>query len=222
MTPLAVLDYDGYDWQSVTDDIQWRPTRFPASLGQRSTVNIHEEQALVLAAQRGDEQAVGELYDAYVDRIYRYIYCRVSTPEIAQDLTSEVFLRMVEGLPGYQYRELPLIAWLYRIAHARIIDHYRRSRHTANDEDIEALNLGTESDFDSALMTKYHQQQVRAALGLLTDEQQQVIILRFVEGHSLQKTAELLGKTIGAIKVMQHRALQSLNRVLTEQGVVYE
>jgi RNA polymerase sigma-70 factor (ECF subfamily) len=185
-------------------------------------VNTHEEQALVLAAQRGDEQAFGELYDAYVDRIYRYIYYRVSTPEIAQDLTSEVFLRMVEGLPGYQYRELPLLAWLYRIAHARIVDHYRRSRRRANDEDIEALNLGTETDLDGAMMTRYHQQEVRNALSLLTDEQQQVIVLRFIEGHGLQKTADLLGKTIGAVKVMQHRALQSLNRVLAQRGVVYE
>jgi RNA polymerase sigma-70 factor (ECF subfamily) len=185
-------------------------------------VNTHEEQVLVLAAQRGDEQAFGELYDAYVDRIYRYIYYRVSTPEIAQDLTSEVFLRMVEGLPGYQYRQLPLLAWLYRIAHSRIVDHYRRSRHRANDEDIEALNLGTETDLDGAMMTSYHQQEVRNALSLLTDEQQQVIVLRFIEGHSLQKTADLLGKTIGAVKVMQHRALQSLNRVLAQRGVVYE
>jgi RNA polymerase sigma-70 factor (ECF subfamily) len=185
-------------------------------------VNTHEEQALVLAAQRGDEQAFGELYDAYVDRIYRYIYYRVSTPEIAQDLTSEVFLRMVEGLPTYQYRELPLLAWLYRIAHARIVDHYRRSRHRVDDEDIETLNLSTETDLDSAMMTRYHQQEVRNALSLLTDEQQQVIVLRFIEGHSLQKTADLLGKTIGAVKVMQHRALQSLNRVLAQRGVVYE
>ncbi len=198
-------------------------SQFRFTLGQRrSTVNIHEEQALVLAAQQGDEQAFGELYDAYVDRIYRYIYYRVDTPDVAQDLTSEVFLRVVEGLPGYQYRELPLLAWIYRIAHARIIDHYRRERRSTSDDDIEQLNLGTESDFDGALMTKYHQEQVREALSLLTDDQQQVIALRFIEGHSLQKTADLLGKTVGAVKVMQHRALQSLGRVLTQQGLVYE
>ncbi len=185
-------------------------------------MDIREEQKLIYAAQHGDEQAFGELYDAYVDRVYRYIYYRVSTPEIAQDLTSEVFLRVVEGLRGYQHREIPFMAWLYRIASARIIDHYRQNNRVKNEQNIETVNLAMESDMDGALMSKYHQQQVREALGLLTDEQQQVIVLRFIEGHSLQKTADLLGKTIGAVKVMQHRALQALSRALTRKGIVYE
>lgn len=185
-------------------------------------MDISEERALILAAQRGDERAFGELYDAYVDRVYRYIYYRVNTPEIAQDLTSEVFLRVVEGLRGYEHRQIPFMAWLYRIASARIIDHYRQNNRVKNEQNIEKVNLAVESDMDGALMTKYHQQQVREALNMLTDEQQQVIVLRFIEGHSLQKTANLLGKPIGAVKVMQHRALQSLSRALTRKGVVYE
>lgn len=89
------------------------------------------EQALIRAAQRGDQNAFAALYRAYVDKIYRYIFFRVESTQTAEDLTAEVFLRMVEGLPNYEDRNTPLLVWLYRIAHARVIDHYRRYRRTA-------------------------------------------------------------------------------------------
>ena len=180
------------------------------------------EQKLILAAQRGDEQAFGELYNAYVHDIYRYVLYRVGNSELAQDLTAEVFLRVVEGLSGYQNRQLPLLAWLYRIAYARLIDHYRDTNRLAKHQSIETMDLSLDDDLDGVLMTSYHQETVRNALRMLTPEQQQVVQLRFMEGYSLQKTAESLGKTIGAVKVLQHRALESLSRVLNKRGVVYE
>ncbi len=96
---------------------------------------------LIRAAQRGDEQAFGELYNAYVHDIYRYILYRVGHSETAQDLTAEVFLRVVEGLIRYQDRQIPLLAWLYRIAHARVIDYYRHMRRTGEPEDIDTVEL---------------------------------------------------------------------------------
>jgi RNA polymerase sigma-70 factor, ECF subfamily len=183
-------------------------------------VDRKQEQQLISAAQRGDEQAFGSLYDAYADKIYRYIAYRVNDNDTAQDLTSEVFLRVVEALPSYQDREIPFLAWLYRIAHARVIDHYRRSQRTGVTQNIDDVELSTEDDIDTDLMASYHQEQVRRALLTLTDEQQQVILFRFVEGYDLRQTSEILGKTVGAIKVMQHRAIQALNRALKQQGIM--
>jgi RNA polymerase sigma-70 factor, ECF subfamily len=189
--------------------------------GQRS-VELKREQGLIRAAQNGSEQALGEIYDAYVDKIYRYLLYRVDCAETAQDLTAEVFLRVVEGLGGYQDRDVPVLAWLYRIAYARLIDYYRDTNRIGKQQSIETIDVSQDDDLDGVLMSAYHQETVREALRLLTAEQQQVVQLRFMEGYSLQQTADALGKTIGAVKVLQHRALEALSRVLNKRGVVYE
>jgi RNA polymerase sigma-70 factor, ECF subfamily len=181
-------------------------------------MDTKQEQQLIRAAQQGDESAFRELYDAYADLIYRYLSYRVNQAEVAQDLTSEVFLRMVEGLPAYEDRGLPFGAWLYRIAHARLVDYYQQCKRSGESQDIETVELSTDDDLDGALMTEYRRKKVRAALHHLTDEQQHVIILRFLEGKNLQETAEIMNKTLGAIKVVQFRALQALSRVLENEG----
>lgn len=176
------------------------------------------EQALIRAAQGGDSRAFAALYRAYVDKIYRYIYYRVDSPDTAEDLTSDVFTRMIEGLPTYQDRSTPLLVWLYRIAHARVVDFYRRSKRASQQEDIEAVELGIEPDLDAPLISEYRSDQLQAALHTLTDGQRQVIVLRFIEGYNLETTARLLNKTVDAIKAMQYRALQSLAQALARQG----
>jgi RNA polymerase sigma-70 factor (ECF subfamily) len=181
-------------------------------------VNRQRERTLIQAAQQGDSRAFATLYRANVDKIYRYIYYRVDSVETAEDLTSEVFLRMLEGLPTYQDRAVPLLVWLYRIAHARVIDHYRRSRRTSQNENIEKLELGVDPDLDASLISAYRSDQLQAALLTLTDGQRQVIVLRFIEGYNLENTAKILGKTVDAIKAMQYRALQALGQALNRQG----
>ena len=185
-------------------------------------MDLKRERTLIIAAQSGDETALATLYDAYVDRIYRYIYYRVDNRQTAEDITGEVFLRLVEGLSSYQDREISILAWLYRIAHARLVDHYRRVNRAGDAQDIDTLSLASDDDMDSMLMSNYRQEQVRHALKTLTEEQQQVIVMRFIEGLSLQETADLLGKTLGSVKVMQHRALSSLSRALAKKGIVSE
>jgi RNA polymerase sigma-70 factor, ECF subfamily len=185
-------------------------------------VELKQEHQLIQAAQRGNEQALGRLYDTHVDRIYRYVLYRVSDPQLAEDLTADVFLRVVEGLPGYRTSDVPFLAWLYRIAHARIVDHYRQVSRRGQHQDIDKSNLRIEDDLDGVLVAAYYQEKVREAMGLLTAEQQQVIHARFIEGYNLQQAADALGKTVGAIKVMQHRALEALSRALTKQGIDYE
>jgi RNA polymerase sigma-70 factor (ECF subfamily) len=181
-------------------------------------VERKREQSLIKAAQAGDKKAFAALYRAYVDKIYRYIYFRVESAETAEDLTADVFTRMIEGLPTYEDRSSPLLVWLYRIAHARVVDHYRRSRHASAQEDIDSLELGVEPDLDAPLVSSYQSDHIRAALATLTDGQRQVIILRFMEGYNLEGTARLLNKTVDAIKAMQYRALQALAQALQRQG----
>jgi RNA polymerase sigma-70 factor, ECF subfamily len=184
----------------------------------RRAVDPKTEQKLIQAAQRGDEQAFGELYNAYVHDIYRYIFYRVGHAELAQDLTAEVFLRAVEGLVRFQDRQVPLLAWLYRIAHARVVDHYRHAQRVGQEDDIESVDLTVDEDLDSDLMITYQQQQIRAAIYKLPTDQQQVIVLRFIEGYNIQQTADALGKTPGAVKMIQRRALQAMNMELSRQG----
>src|SRR5438094_1858745 len=166
--------------------------RLPASLHKATTVDRKREQALIDASQQGDAEAFTELYYAHVDQVYRYIYYRVEGDAVAEDLTADVFVRALEGLPTYEVRSVPLLAWLYRIAHARVIDYYRRSRQTKQQEDIEAIDVSVEYDLDGALMAAHRKDVVQAAIRTLNEDQQQVLILRFIEGHSLEATAELL------------------------------
>ncbi len=177
------------------------------------------EQKLIRDAQRGNEQAFAELYNAYVHDIYRYILYRVGSTEVAQDLTAEVFLRVVEGLVRYQDRQIPLLAWLYRIAHARVIDHYRRAKRAGQEEDIDSVEISADPDLDADLMLNFQQQRIREAIRKLPSDQQQVILLRFIEGYNIQMTADVLGKSIGAVKMIQRRALQAMNLELSRQGM---
>jgi RNA polymerase sigma-70 factor (ECF subfamily) len=185
-----------------------------------SKLDSKREQKLIRAAQRGNEQAFGELYNAYVQHVYRYVLYRINNMETAQDLTADVFLRAVEGLARYQDRQVPFLAWLYRIAHARVVDHYRRTQRVGTEESIDSVEVKVDEDLDSDLMLNYRQQKLREALNKLPGEQRQVLLLRFIEGYDIQQTADALGKTIGAVKMIQRRALQAMNMELTRQGVI--
>jgi RNA polymerase sigma-70 factor (ECF subfamily) len=171
------------------------------------------EQALVARAQNGDNAAVAQLYELYAPRIFRYLYFRVHERETAEDLTADVFVRMVQALPAYQQRGRPFAAWLFRVAHDRAVDHHRRQQYrrteTLSDQLADDVP-GTESAALGAQM----EQQMMARLRHLTDDQQLVVQLRFIEGCSLEETAAVMEKTLGAVKALQHRALRQLARGL--------
>lgn len=160
-----------------------------------------------------ERAAISALYRRHVQAIYRYLYYRVGDEHTAEDLTAEVFLRAIEGLPNYEPRGVPFAAWLYRIAQARMADYFRRQGRTAT----VGLDEGWPSDEDLPLArverSSLHEE-LRAALGRLTIDQQQVIILKFVEGFSNAEAARILGKTEGAVKSLQHRALNALHRLM--------
>jgi RNA polymerase sigma-70 factor (ECF subfamily) len=176
--------------------------------------NQHAGDAeLVRRAQAGDEEAVAAIYRNNAQAIFRYVLNRVGDEAAAEDLTSEVFLRAVQSLPGYRHRGAPLAAWLYRIARDRVTDYHRANARRSTVALDDGL-FDTRPDPETLLVRRAESEQVNRALTRLTPDQRDVLFFRFTEGLSLEKTAGLMGKTTGAIKALQFRALQALARNL--------
>jgi RNA polymerase sigma-70 factor (ECF subfamily) len=174
-----------------------------------------DQQALLERASRAEPAALGEVYDQYADRIYAYIYRRVGQAEVAEDLTGQVFMRMLEAIRTGQGWRSSFSGWLYRIAHNLVIDYYRRrGRVTLVDIDEAAPIRATLGDPVRSAETQLNREQLRAALFQLTEEQAQVITLRFMEERSIAEVADLMDKTEGAIKALQYRAVLALRRVM--------
>jgi len=170
-------------------------------------VQGQEEKGLIRRAKECDEAAWAEIYERHKQNIYRYIYYRVSNASLAEDLTQEVFLRALESIDSFAFRGIGLSSWLYRIARNLVIDHYRRQPERAELPLEEGLLAAAEEDLG-------RQQELREALDCLTDEQREVVILRFVNGLSTAEVAQVLDKSEGAVKSLQHRALAALGRIL--------
>lgn len=185
-------------------------------------MNRTEEQRLVAQAQRGDNEAFAVLYRENVQPIYRYVYHRVSDRQLAEDITGDVFMRAIEGLARYQDTGNPFLAWLYRIAHDRVIDHYRRMNRQPTESDIEEQPIPIETDMDVGLVREQISDVLKTAIADLTSEQQQVILLRFIEGYRIEKVAGIMGKNANAIKALQHRALRALASRLERSGLDIE
>ncbi len=178
-----------------------------------------EERRLIQQAQQGDTDAFAQIYRANVQAVFRYVSYRTSNVQLAEDLTSEIFTRALEGLPKYQDRGKPFVAWLYTIAHARIADHYRKTNRRPDESDVEKHQIAVTPDMDENLVRRHAARTLREAIGLLTEDQQQVIILRFIEGERIETVATIMGKKPNAIKALQHRALRSLAKHLSRSGV---
>jgi RNA polymerase sigma-70 factor (ECF subfamily) len=177
--------------------------------------SINNETNLVVQAIDGDGDAFGVLYTHYQDAIYRYIFVRVGNTAEAEDLTEDVFVRAWEALPNYRPTQHPFKSWLYRIAHNLIVDHHRK-RKPVDLADEELHDRPATIPLPEEIIENGQEAHVLAmAIQQLTEEEQQVIVLRFVEGLSHQEVADVIGKSEGASRVIQHRALLTLNRHLT-------
>jgi RNA polymerase sigma-70 factor (ECF subfamily) len=177
----------------------------------------NDEARLIRRAQRGDPAAFTEIYDRHQPAVYRYIYYRVSDVATAEDLTSEVFMRLVERIDRFTYRGRPLLAWLYTIARNLITDHHRRTGQVTMLPLDEQLVAETD-DLEQAAERGLAQRRLAAALVHLTEDQRQVIILKFIEGLNNAEVAQMLGKPVGAVKSLHPRALAALRRVLERNG----
>lgn len=173
------------------------------------------ERATVDRARTGDQQALADLYDWYMPRVYRYVVARIGHPAEAEDVTEEVFLKMLGAISDFRWREVPFSSWLFRIAHNCIATHYRKSaqRGGATSELSEDMVDGR-PDLALAVEERITMEEVRRASALLPDAQREVIALRFAVGLSIADTAKALGKREGNIKALQHKAVAKLQKML--------
>ena len=183
--------------------------------GDNTRAEDPDEQGLLERASRADPEALGELYDRYVGRIYNYIYHRVGQAELAEDLTAQVFARMLESIREGRAWRTSFSGWIYRIAHNLVIDYYRRRGRAAFVELEEASPIAAdETDPVRKAEARLESEHLRAALAKLTAEQAEVIALRFLDEFSIAEVAAMMNKTEGAIKALQYRAVLALRRVM--------
>lgn len=172
---------------------------------------------LIRRAQHRDPTAISELYDRFAALVLQYIYARVAEHELAQDLTQEVFIKVIHAIERFEYRdEKAFLGWIYTIAANVLHSHYRR-RHvlaTPFDHADEIVDQRSQDDVRSVTERVALQQ----AIGQLTQEQQQVLTLRFFADLSNSEVAGVLQRTEGAVKALQHRALQSLQKILSREN----
>jgi RNA polymerase sigma-70 factor (ECF subfamily) len=171
-----------------------------------------DEAALRDRAAALEPVALTEIYDTYAVKIYSYIYHRTGDSALAEDLTGDVFIRMLEAIQSDRGWNTSLQGWLYRIAHNLVVDYFRR-RSKRDGVELDERWMAAENPTTS-FEGLFSSHQLQTAMRFLTEEQQQVIILKFVEGLSNSEVAEVMDKTEGAIKALQHRALAALRRVV--------
>ncbi len=181
------------------------------SANSAAAPRANDDLPLVLRAIQKDQDAFGELYDRYVVRVYRHIYYMVGNATEAEDLTAQTFLRAWEAIPRYQVRGAPFVSWLLRIAHNLGVSHLRSRRESSQLHDG-IIDDKMRRSPESAYETTAEEELVREAILLLREEQRQVIILRFIEDLDYREVAEIIGKSVAAIRVIQHRALNSLRK----------
>lgn len=176
------------------------------------------EEALVTRAVTGDKSAFTRLYDLHYDRVYRHVLYRVPRTEDAEDLTQQVFLQAWRAIGRYRPTGSPFAAWLFTIAHNLVMSFYRHHRSVQWLDQQEAPELRSDVDPEQMAQVSLDQARVRAAIQRLRPEQQQVVTLRFLENLGHREIAEALGKSEGAVRVIQHRALEQLRRLLEQEG----
>jgi RNA polymerase sigma-70 factor (ECF subfamily) len=165
-----------------------------------------------------DKEALAAIYDRYQPLIYRYIYRRVGDVEVGLDLTADVFRRLLQAVDRGSGPDRSVRSWLYRTAHNLVVDYYRRQQHRQHLELKEELIAGRDN-LERTAAVHLEAERVRRALRDLTPEQEQVLTLKFLEGLSNDEVAEILDRTVGSVKALQHRGLASLRRLLDRDKV---
>ncbi len=175
-----------------------------------------DERTLVLRAIARDQEAFGALYDRHVVRVYRHIYYMVGNPAEAEDLTAQAFLQAWQAIPRYQTRAAPFVSWLLRIAHNLGVSYLRSRKQNAELPET-LIDHSRLQNPEAALERRLNNERVREAILKLRDEHRKVIILRFVEDLEYREVAEILGKSVAAVRVIQHRALNALRKQMKNE-----
>lgn len=174
-----------------------------------------EDVQLLQLAQEGQAEAFGELYERYAQVVFRFLYAHVDNRLDAEDLTEEVFLRVWRSLSNYREQGTPFLAFMFRIARNALIDHYRRSARSSQNVSIDEKPIKDhDSDPGEVAISNLENEEIRLVLDQLREDYRTVLILRFMSGLSPEETAESMGRTPGAIRVLQHRALLAVRSLL--------
>lgn len=197
-----------------------QPKIAPAAAGptaRNESAEVLAEWEVVRRAQGYDEEALRMLYEMYYPKVYNYAFLQMGDVQAAEDLASDVMLKVLESLRAYRFRGLPFGAWVFRIARNRLIDLHRR-RKRRGEVDLSETLAGSLANPQSLAERALERGQLQVALKHLTDEQRQVIVLKFIEGFDNRSIGRIMGRSEGAIKSLQHRALAALRRVLYVEG----
>lgn len=178
-------------------------------------VSIEVERATVDRARTGDQQALADIYDWYMPRVYRYTLTRIGNQHEAEDLTEEVFLKLLSAIPDFKWRDVPFSAWVFRIAHNCVVTHFRKtSQRGGPTTEIPLDMIDGRHDIAYAIEEQITMEEVRQAAAQLPEAQREVIALRFAVGLSIADTAKALGKREGNVKALQHKAVAKLQKML--------
>jgi RNA polymerase sigma-70 factor, ECF subfamily len=171
---------------------------------------------LVKKAKVGrDADAFGQLYDEYVDQIFRYVFYKVGNLVEAQDLTGQTFLKAFENIESYEMRDVAFSSWLYRIAHNLVVDYFRReSKREKVSIDEQPPTPSNSGNPVESVMADMESERLYKAMQKLTHNQREVLVLKFIDNLSNNQVAEIMGMSVGAVKSTQKRGLLSLNRIL--------
>ena len=179
-------------------------------------VSSQDLKLLVEQAQQGNRDALEELYLLHFDRIYSYLHMSVGNRHDAEDLTTQVFVKMLESIGKFRFQAAPFSAWLFRIAHNLAMDHFRAARRWQPEEDVPEPQGSEEASAEEEALQSIGRKSMLELIEGLSHEQQQVLTLKFVFNFGNNEVAAILDKTPGAIKSLQHRALASLQKQLEE------
>lgn len=182
-------------------------------MNRHTTPEPTDEIALVERAIQGDAEAFGDLYERYLNLIYRYVYYRVGDPGLAEDFTETVFLKVWENISTFQIDRISFKGWLFRVAHNLLVDYYRtRKQLDYLDEDVDFPDPAQSPE--ELVITTETETLVLFAFRNLKQEYQNVLTLRFINDLTHAETSKVLGRSIGAVRVLQHRALRALDKQL--------
>jgi RNA polymerase sigma-70 factor (ECF subfamily) len=191
----------------------------PPAYDDDDTDNAEQQRmaALLTLAQQGDGEAFGQIYDAYVGQVYRYLYYRVGSQPLAEDLTSETFLRALRRIDSFTWQGRDICAWFITIARNLVTDHYKSSRFRLEVSTADMLDADRADDgIEQEVLDNLDNQALLAAVRQLKSEQQECVVLRFLQGLSVAETAAVMGRSDGAIKQLQLRAVRALAKLLPE------
>ena len=185
--------------------------------------NAEEIEVLVLKAQKGNQEAFAELYDIFIDLIYRYVYYRVNQADV-EDVVENIFLKIWENVRKYrQQKNTHFSSWIFRIAHNMVIDYYRSNKvHEYDELDLNLVDHDREHNPIRKTQDSLNQRDLKAALTKVKKQYRDILIYKFINELSNKEVSQILKKSEGSLRILQFRALRALKKELIEMGISYK